>query len=119
MSRVYKARDQHPAGEQIADPFVAVKVLSRPFKHEGSFAALRGAVQTLTVLNHPNVVRLFSCERDGTTVFLTMEYLRGRSLYSEMTAVGSGGSHPLLERGKALSILDGIAAALTYATGTR
>ena len=109
MSRVFKAIDSRRLEAGLPDPHVAVKVLTLPF-HEyfGSIAALQAEAQKLQSLAHPNIVRVFDCDRDGEIVFMTMEYLLGASLQSP------GMSEPM-ERARALGIIRSISEALDYA----
>jgi formylglycine-generating enzyme required for sulfatase activity/predicted Ser/Thr protein kinase len=104
MSRVYKARDLRRVEAASPDPYVAVKVLTLPFnEYFGSLAALQGEAQKLQSLAHPNIVRVFDCDRDGEVVFMTMEYLEGARLTTSLTAE------------KAQSVILQIAEALEYA----
>ena len=81
MSRVYKALDLRRVEARSENPYIAVKVLTLPF-HEyfGSIAALQSEAHKLQSLAHPNIIRVFDCDRDGEIVFMTMEYLVGRRL---------------------------------------
>ena len=87
MSAVYKAIDLRKVEAQANDPYVAVKVLTIPscgFGH--SLSMLQGEAQKLQSLPHPNIVRVIDCDRDGRTVFMTMEYLTGESLKRQLLA---------------------------------
>jgi formylglycine-generating enzyme required for sulfatase activity/serine/threonine protein kinase len=116
MSRVYRATDL------LADPgsperSIAVKVLLRPLKGDATdIAALQHETSALRALSHPNIIRMYGCDRDDTVVFLTMEYLEGVSLYRKLH--GSGAT-PATERGlgagEAHGIVNAIAEALEYA----
>ncbi len=87
MSRVFKAVDLRRAEAGADVPFVAVKVLTEPFdEYFGSMAALQREAHKLQSLTHPNIVRVFDCDRDEQTVFMTMEYLAGRSLQKVLRA---------------------------------
>jgi len=116
MSRVYKATDSGVT-TRTSDSVVAVKVLTRPIDPDrGSFAAFRGEVQKLRGLAHPNIGRIFDCDRDGSTVFITMEYLSGPSLETKLHGGAMMGT-PLSgwERDEPRRIISGIAGALEYA----
>jgi len=39
-------------------------------------------------------VRIFDCDRVGSTVFITMEYLDGPSLYTKLHSGATAGSPP-------------------------
>ena len=111
MSRVFKAIDSRPAPDYASESFVAVKLLTRPFnEHSGQYSALQAEVNKLRALEHPNIVRMFGCERYDSTVFMTMEYLIGDSLFAKLCS-GAPASFP------AQSIIAGIAGALEYAHG--
>ena len=113
MSRVYKALDLRRVEAGSQDPYIAVKVLTLPF-HEyfGSIAALQSEAQKLQSLAHPNILRVFDCDRDGETVFMTMEYLVGTRLLAGQASRGppSGSGHD-----EACAIILAIASALDYA----
>lgn len=113
MSRVYKALDLRRVEAGSQDPHIAVKVLTLPFnEHFGSIAALQSEAQKLQSLAHPNIVRVFDCDRDGEIVFMTMEYLVGTRLLSGHPARGS---HTEIDQQKAHSIIMAVAGALEYA----
>ncbi|MFO1466792.1 MAG: bifunctional serine/threonine-protein kinase/formylglycine-generating enzyme family protein [Steroidobacteraceae bacterium] len=112
MSRVFKAVDLRRVEAGAHDPYIAVKVLTVPFSHYfGSMAALQREAHKLQSLTHQNIVRVIDCDRDGQSVFMTMEYLPGESLYKRLRSGGADG----LPREEALSIITGIAHALEYA----
>lgn len=112
MSRVYKAVDLRRVEAGAQDPFIAVKVLTVPFSHYfGSMAALQREAHKLQNLTHQNIVRVIDCDRDGQSVFMTMEYLPGESLYKQLRLRGGAGLPPE----EALSIIGAIGEALDYA----
>ena len=117
MSRVFKATDSGVTTRDAPGSFIAVKVLTRPINaDQGSFSAFRDEVQKLRGLAHPNIVRTFGCDRDGSTVFITMEYLAGPSLHSKLHGGAVVGA-PLSgwDRDEPRRIILGIADALDYA----
>jgi formylglycine-generating enzyme required for sulfatase activity len=117
MSRVFKATDSGATTPASPDSFIAVKVLTRPINNEdhGSFAAFRKEVQKLRGLAHPNIARIFDCDRDGSIVFITMEYLAGPSLYAKLHGAAAGKPPSGLGRDEAQYIILAIADALDYA----
>jgi formylglycine-generating enzyme required for sulfatase activity len=117
MSRVYKAVDLQRAGRAPAGECIAVKVLARPFDgNPATLATLEDDVRRLRALAHPNIVKLFGCERDDRTLFITMEYLVGRSLYARLHSRAIvGGMPPAIDRDDAQSIIIAVAGALEYA----
>jgi uncharacterized membrane protein len=116
MSRVYKAVDLRMVEAGTDDPHVAVKVLNIPFENvNDAMALLHREMRHLQDLVHPNIVRVFDCDRDGDTVFMTMEFLAGRTLTRTVRAQGFSG----LDEATALPIIRSIAAALEFAHGKR
>jgi serine/threonine protein kinase len=117
MSRVFKATDLGKTTSVSPDSHIAVKVLRSPISEDnGSFAAFRKEVQKLRGLTHPNIVRVFDCDRDGSIVFITMEYLAGPSLYAKLYGGAAAGKPPSgLGRDEAQYIILAVADALDYA----
>jgi predicted Ser/Thr protein kinase len=112
MSAVYKAIDLRKVQARSADPYVAVKLLTIPSSGFGhSLALLQSEAQKLQSLPHPNIVRVIDCDRDGRTVFMTMEYLTGEPLKRRLVAPDYQGM-PVAE---AERIVESIAAALDFA----
>ncbi len=73
--------------------------------------ALQREARKAQTLAHPNVVTVFDFDRDGDTVYMTMELLKGRSLDSIVReGRGEGNSAEI-----ALPIIRGIAEGLAYA----
>jgi hypothetical protein len=62
-------------------------------------------------LAHPNIVRVYDFDRDGATVYMTMEYLSGRSLAQIFRARDFRGMLPE----EAMPVLEQIADALKFA----
>jgi formylglycine-generating enzyme required for sulfatase activity/predicted Ser/Thr protein kinase len=112
MSRVYKAVDMRKVEAGADDPHVAVKVLTVPFDdYTDAMAVLHRETEHLQGLNHPNIVRVIDCDRDGQTVFMTMEYLTGKTL----NEIVSPKSFEGLARDEVITITGDIANALDYA----
>ena len=112
MSRVFKAIDLRRAEAGASDAHVAVKVLTEPFnEYFGSIVALQQEAHKLQSLAHPNIVRVIDCDRDGRTVFMTMEYLPGRSLQKILRTSDPFGMAPAA----ALKLLASVGDALEYA----
>ena len=114
MGVVYKAKDLLKIEAQDRDPYVAIKVLIDEFKaHPEAFMALQRESRKTQRIAHPNIVTVYDFDRDGDTVFMTMEYLDGKpldKLISQHRGVG-------LVQEEAIKILEGICAALVYAHG--
>ncbi len=116
MSRVYKAVDLRMVEAGTDDPHVAVKVLNIPFENvNDAMALLHREMRHLQDLVHPNIVRVFDCDRDGDTVFMTMEYLAGSTLTRKVRAP----NFPGMAEADALPIIRSIGAALEFAHGKR
>jgi formylglycine-generating enzyme required for sulfatase activity len=117
MSRVYKATDLLRRAESRDDAFVAVKVMKGAFDETaGRFAALCAHVHQWGRLQHRGIARLFDCERDGSIVFIAMEYLGGESLYAKMRKKpAAAASRATREGEEARLIITAVADALGYA----
>jgi formylglycine-generating enzyme required for sulfatase activity len=115
MSRVFKAVDLRKVEAGAADPHIAIKVLTIPFANPSdAMAVLSREAHSLQSLTHPNIVRVFDCDRDNDIVFMTMELLCGQSLFDKLRAAkGEGG----LSRDTARRLIKSIANALEFAHG--
>lgn len=112
MSTVYRALDKRKLEANDRDPYVAVKVLNVEFRaHPDSLIALQREAKKCQRLAHPNIVRVYDFDRDGSTVYMTMEYLSGVPLSRRLRAPDFNGM-PLDE---AMPIIEGMAAALGFA----
>jgi formylglycine-generating enzyme required for sulfatase activity len=112
MGRVYKAIDLRRVEARSQDVYVAVKVLTRSFSDLSfSLAVLQREALKLQRLPHPNIVRVIDCDRDGSTVFMIMEYLGGQSLKQKLNSP----SVALMTREQSLQVLEQIADALSFA----
>jgi formylglycine-generating enzyme required for sulfatase activity/predicted Ser/Thr protein kinase len=113
MSEVYKAIDLRKVEAGARDPHLAVKVLTVRFDdYFSSLSVMHHEASKLQTLTHPNIVRVIDCDRDGQTVFMTMEYLDGVPLRLRMQKNRAGEGLP---REEALRIVASIAAALDFA----
>jgi serine/threonine protein kinase len=112
MSTVYKAVDRRKLEADDRYPYVAVKVLNMEFRaHPDSLIALQREAKKSQSLAHPNIVRVYDFDRDGSTVYMTMEYLTGRSLAQILRAPDFKG----MPQEEALRVLEGMAGALRFA----
>jgi serine/threonine protein kinase len=112
MGIVYKAKDLLKVEAQDREPYVAIKVLGEEFKaHPEAFIALQRESRKTQRIAHPNIVNVHDFDRDGDTVFMTMEYMEGRPLDKLISQYRSTGLPPEDAR----FILEGISAALIYA----
>ncbi len=81
MSIVFKALDLRKQEAKNKNPYVAIKVLGNIFKtHLQSVLVLERESQQIQKLAHPNIVTVYDFDRDGETIYMTMECLDGVSL---------------------------------------
>jgi serine/threonine protein kinase len=112
MSTVYKAIDRRRVEANDRNPYVAVKVLNLEFRtHPSSLMALQRETKKCQSLAHPNIVRVYDFDRDGATVYMTLEYLCGVSLGRKLGASGFKG----MPRDEALRIINDVGKALSFA----
>lgn len=116
MGVVYKAKDLLKVEAQDKDPYVAIKVLTDEFKtHPEAFIALQRESRKTQRIAHPNIVTVFDFDKDGDTVFMTMEFLDGRPLDKLIAQYRSVG----LPHDEVIKIVEGMSAALAYAHAQR
>jgi hypothetical protein len=112
MGMVFRALDRRKVEARDPRPEVAVKILNASFEqHRDAFVALQREASKAQSLAHPNIVTVFDFDRDGESVFITMELLLGQSLDEAIRATHRRG----MERAAALPVIRGIAEGLTYA----
>lgn len=105
MSDVYLAFDTHRQVE------VAVKVLREDLAEDTEFIRrFRREAEALAQLDHPNIVRFYSFERQGTVAFIVMDYVSGATLRRRLAEVEGQ-----LSVEETTAILRPVAAALQYA----
>jgi serine/threonine protein kinase len=111
MGTVFQVLDEFRL-EAPGSQRLAVKVLHPAVaKRAELLADLRREFQTLQLLSHPNIIRVFDFDRDGPLVFFTMELLTGAPLSRILQA------RRLipLERPQALGVLRDVGTAVSYA----
>jgi serine/threonine protein kinase len=112
MGVVYRAIDRRKLEAQDRDPYVAIKILNEEFRrHPSSLIALQREARKAQQLAHPNIITVYDFDRDGTTVYMTMELLDGQPL-GRLIAAHKLRGLPLEE---ALPLLHGLGEALAYA----
>jgi len=112
MGIVFKARDLRKVEAQDSDPYIAIKILNEEFRHHPkALISLQREASKAQTLAHPNIVTVSDFDRDGTTVYMTMELMRGKSL----SQVNREHRHVGMDRDAALPIIKGMAAGLAYA----
>jgi hypothetical protein len=78
MGAVWKAKDKLKEEARDRNPFVAVKLLQGDFKdHPEAFIALQREASKQQRLAHPNIATVYDFDRDGETVYMTMEAMDG------------------------------------------
>ncbi|WP_333676254.1 protein kinase [Dyella sp.] len=111
MGVVYLARDERKVEARDRDPYVAVKVLNDEFRrHPDSLIALQREARRSQLLAHDNIVRVFDFDKDGTIVFMTMEYVDGQDLKALIRDRYNG-----MPLGEARQLIEGMAWALKRA----
>jgi serine/threonine protein kinase len=112
MGIVFSAQDRRKQEALDPNPRVAIKILNADFRGEPqALMALQREAQKAQSLAHPNVATVFDFDRDGATVFMTMELLHGRSVETVIRDAHGRG----VGRDAALPIIRGIAEGLAYA----
>ncbi|MBK4735320.1 serine/threonine-protein kinase [Noviherbaspirillum pedocola] len=112
MGTVYKALDLRKLEASDRKPYIAIKVLNVHFRgHPQSLITLQREAKKAQELAHPNIVTVYDFDRDGTTVYLTMEYLSGRPLSRVLREPGFSG----LPYAEVVRIVGGIVKGLAYA----
>jgi len=105
MGVVYLARDERKVEARDRDPYVAVKVLNDEFRrHPDSLIALQREARRAQRLAHDNIVHVYDFDKDGTIVFMTMEYIDGTDLRTLIRERPSGNA---VSRGVAADRRDG------------
>lgn len=78
MGAVWKAKDKLKEEARDRNPFVAVKLLQGDFKdHPEAFIALQREASKQQRLAHPNIATVYDFDRDGETIYMTMEAMDG------------------------------------------
>jgi len=112
MGIVYKAKDMLKVEAKDRDPYVAIKVLSDEFKsHPEAFITLQRESRKSQRIAHPNIVSVYDFDRDGDTIFMTMEHMEGKPLDLLIRQYQSTG----LPTDDVWELLKGICAALMHA----
>ncbi|MGZ3253423.1 MAG: serine/threonine-protein kinase, partial [Burkholderiaceae bacterium] len=112
MGTVYKALDLRKQEASDRNPYIAIKVLNVQFRgHPKSLIALQREARKAQTLAHPNIVTVYDFDRDGSMVYLTMEYLTGKPLSRLLRTPDFKG----ISYSEAYHIIQGIARALAYA----
>ncbi|MET0256635.1 MAG: bifunctional serine/threonine-protein kinase/formylglycine-generating enzyme family protein [Luteibacter sp.] len=112
MGVVYLARDERKVEARDRDPYVAVKVLNDEFrKHPDALVALQRESRRAQHLGNDHIVRVYDFDKDGTNVFMTMEYVEGDDLRTLIRTRARDG----LSFEQAWPLIDGMGEALSRA----
>ena len=112
MGTVYKARDLRKVEAEDPNPYIATKVLNQDFRdHPDAFITLQQETAKSQTLAHPNIVTVHDFDRDGDTLYMTMELLEGEPLDQLIHQHKDKG----LPKEQVWSITRDLAAALSYA----
>jgi hypothetical protein len=112
MGTVYKALDLRKLEASDRHPYIAIKVLNVQFQgHPKSLIALQREARKAQALAHANIVQVYDFDRDGAMVYVTMEYLSGKSL-GQLLRAPDFRALPFQE---AMTIVRGMGKALAYA----
>src|SRR5690606_22567270 len=86
IGTMYRALDRLRALDGRA--YVAVLILPAEIVRSAEqLAAFERELDIVRMLSHPNIVRIFSLERDGDIAFLVLEWVDGESLRSVMQSL--------------------------------
>ena len=112
MGSVFKARDLRKEEANDSNSHIAIKFLNEDFKqHPQALMSLQREAKKSQTLAHPNIITVHDFDRDGDTVYMTMEYLDGSPLDDYLVDHKNTG----IEKDVAIKIIDDIAQALSYA----
>ncbi|MBV1878622.1 MAG: protein kinase [Pseudomonadales bacterium] len=81
MGDVYKALDLRQKEAKERNPYIAVKLLNEQFsRHKDAFISLQREATRTRGIPHPNIMGVYDFDKEGDTVFMTMELLDGKPL---------------------------------------
>ncbi len=111
MGDVYKALDLRQQEAQERDPYIAIKLLNENFsRHKDAFLSLQRETSRTRGIPHPNIMGVYDFDREGDTVFMSMELLDGKPLDDYLKEHPEGVSPE-----DAWNIIDGISKGLMRA----
>ena len=113
MGDVYKALDLRQQEAQERNPYIAIKILNEHFaRHKDAFISLQREATRTRGIPHPNIMAVYDFDREGDTVFMSMELLDGAPLDDYLREHPEGVSVD-----DAWNIIDGICQGLIRAHG--
>lgn len=112
MGTVYKTKDLRKVEAEDPNPYIATKILNQDFKdHPDAFVTLQQETAKSQTLAHPNIVTVHDFDREGDTLFMTMELLEGQPLDQLIKVQRNKG----LPKDQVWKIAKDLCAALAYA----
>lgn len=112
MGSVFKARDLRKEEAQDSNSHIAIKFLNEDFKqHPKALISLQREAKKSQTLAHPNIITVHDFDRDGDTVYMTMEYLDGAPLDEFLFEHKHNG----VDFDLAINIINDMCQALSYA----
>lgn len=112
MGTVFKALDLRKQEMQDQAPYVAIKFLNEELQDRSdALIALQREAKKAQTLAHPNIITVYDFDREGGRVYLSMEYLEGKTLDQLIR----DGFYNKKDTEKILRIIDRIARGLAYA----
>ena len=113
MGDVYKALDLRQQEAQERNPYIAIKILNESFaRHKDAFISLQRETTRTRGIPHPNIMAVYDFDKEGDTVFMSMELLDGKPLDDYLKEHSEGVSTE-----DAWNIIDGICQGLGRAHG--
>lgn len=113
MGDVYKALDLRQQEAQERNPYIAIKILNESFaRHKDAFISLQRETTRTRGIPHPNIMAVYDFDKEGDTVFMSMELLDGKPLDDYLKDHPEGVSVD-----DAWNIIDGICQGLGRAHG--
>lgn len=113
MGDVYKALDLRLQEARERNPYIAVKILNEHFaRHKDAFISLQREATRTRGIPHQNIMAVYDFDREGDTVFMSMELLDGQPLDDYLKEHPEGVSVD-----DAWNIIDGICKGLSRAHG--
>ncbi|MEX2488860.1 MAG: serine/threonine-protein kinase, partial [Pseudomonadales bacterium] len=113
MGDVYKALDLRAQEAQERNPYIAIKILNENFaRHRDAFISLQREASKTRGIPHNNIMGVYDFDREGDTVFMSMELLDGEPLDDYLKKHPEG-----VSREDAWNIIDGICQGLMRAHG--
>lgn len=111
MGVVYKALDMIAEARHSRQPYVALKLLIPELATDERFKRLLfDEVEKARCLAHPNIINVREYFEDGENVFLTMEYLEGKTLDAVLAEFPAG-----MPPARAWPIIESMGEALAHA----